>query len=173
MSDPRYPIGRFHDSGDRSSERRATLIRDLQNLPADLRAAVSGMSDSQLDTPYRDGGWTVRQVIHHLGDANVNAYLRMKFAVADDRPTILPYDEDVWAEFADAKGPVEPTLALLQALHLRWSLFLRSLDEAQWDRVFIHPQNGETPVAKSLELYVWHGRHHLAHVTELKKLKGW
>lgn len=164
MPDARYPIGTFADSGDRSPERRTELIRQIQNLPAELRAALSGKGDAELDKPYRPGGWTVRQVVHHLADANIHGYLRMKFAVTDDNPTIRPYDENAWVAQADAQGPIEPSLALLQALHMRWALWLRSLPAEAFAREFYHPDNGPTPLAKALELYAWHGRHHVAHV---------
>ena len=142
-------------------------------MRASVRAAVGGLSDSQLDTPYRDGGWSLRQVVHHVADSNINGYLRMKFAAAAEEPKILAYDEEVWAKFADATGPIEPSLALLHALHLRWVVFLRGLEEAAWERVFVHPQNGAQSLSNALELYAWHGQHHLAHVTETKKRLGW
>jgi uncharacterized damage-inducible protein DinB len=164
MPDVRYPIGAFADSKDRSPERRLELIRQIQNLPAELRAACAGLGDAQLDLPYREGGWTVRQVIHHLADASLHGYTRMKFGALEDSPTILPYDENAWVTTADAHGPIEPSLALLQALHMRWAMFLRALTPADFDRVFQHPACGATPLAAALELYAWHGRHHVAHV---------
>jgi len=164
MPDPRYPIGPFADSGDRSPERRLELIRQLQNLPAELRAALSGLGDADLDQPYRPGGWTVRQLVHHIADSHMHAYLRMKFAITMDEPTILPYDENKWVALADATGPIEPSLALLQALHMRWTIFLRSLPDSAFERRFLHPENGPTTLARSLEIYAWHGRHHVAHI---------
>jgi uncharacterized damage-inducible protein DinB len=164
MLDPRYPIGNFADSGERTPERRLELIRQIQNLPAEMRAALSGMGDAELDRPYREGGWTVRQLVHHVADSHMHAYLRMKFAMTLDEPTIMPYDENKWVEFGDCAGPIEPSLALLQALHMRWAMFLRSLPAEAFDRKFHHPDNGPTPLGKALELYAWHGRHHVAHV---------
>ena len=168
-NDPRYPIGKFADSGDRSAERRATLIRELQNAPSELRAAVSGLSDKRLDTPYREGGWTIRQLVHHVADSHMHAYLRMKYALALDQPTIMDYDENVWVKFGDANGPIEPSLALLHAMHLRWVLFLRSLPAEDFERKFIHPVNGARTVALALEIYAWHGKHHVAHVVNARR----
>ncbi|MBY0503912.1 MAG: bacillithiol transferase BstA [Bryobacteraceae bacterium] len=172
--DPRYPIGQFADSADRSPERRQALIRDLANLPAQLRAATNGLGDAQFDTPYREGGWTVRQVVHHLPDSHVNAYIRTRWALTEESPMIKAYDEVAWAELSDAKlGPIEPSLALLQALHLRWVQLWKSLPEEAYSRVFRHPESGENSLARQLELYSWHGKHHLAHITTLRQQKGW
>ena len=172
--DPRYPIGKFHDSQHRSAERRQSLIRDLANLPAQLRAAVTGLGDAQLDTPYREGGWTVRQVVHHVPDSHINAYIRTRWALTEESPVIKAYDEVGWAELSDAKlGPIEPSLALLQSLHLRWVMLWRALPEADFGRVFRHPQSGDNTLARQLELYSWHGKHHVAHITTLRQQKGW
>jgi uncharacterized damage-inducible protein DinB len=172
--DSRYPIGKFHDGKDRSPERRQLLIRDIANLPAQMRAAVTGLGDAQLDTPYREGGWTVRQVVHHVADSHVNAYIRTRWALTEDSPVIKAYDEVTWAELSDAKlGPIEPSLALLQALHLRWVSLLRALPEDAFTRVFIHPESGENTLGRQLELYAWHGQHHIAHITNLRQTQGW
>ena len=172
--DPRYPLGKFTDSQDRSPERRQTLLRDLANLPAQIRAAVTGLGDAQLDTPYREGGWTLRQVVHHVADSHVNAYIRTRWALTEDAPLIKAYDEVAWAELSDAQlGPIEPSLALLQALHLRWVSLLRALPEVAFSRTFRHPESGENSLARQLELYSWHGRHHVAHITGLRQFKGW
>lgn len=172
--DPRYPIGKFTDSQDRSPERRQTLIRNLANLPSQMRAATNGLGDVQLDAPYREGGWTLRQVVHHVSDSHLNAYIRTRWALTEDSPVIKAYDEVTWAELPDAKlGPIEPSLALLQALHLRWVSLWRALPEEAYSKVFIHPQSGENTLAKQLELYSWHGQHHVAHLTTLRQQKGW
>lgn len=168
-TDPRYPIGQFRDSGDRSPERRAAVFRELANQPADLRQAVAGLGDAALDTPYRDGGWTIRQVVHHVPDSHMHSYIRMKFALTEDRPLIKPYDEQAWALFEDARGPVEPSLALLQSLHLRWVHFLRSLPIEAFEKVFVHPVLGDVPLARAVELYAWHGRHHITHITAARE----
>jgi len=174
VMDPRYPIGPFLDRQERSPERRQTLIRELANLPAQIRAAITGLGDAQLDTPYREGGWTVRQVVHHLPDSHMNAYIRTRWALTEESPMIKAYDEVAWAELADAKlGPIEPSLALLQALHLRWVSLWKSLPEEAFARVFRHPESGENTLARQLELYAWHGKHHLAHITTLRQQKGW
>lgn len=174
MTDPRYPIGKFNYSGDTSEATRAKLIAEIAAAPAAMRQAVSGLTEQQLDTPYRDGGWTLRQVVHHVADSHIHAYARQKFTVNEDNPTIKPYDEAVWADFADAKtGPVELSLGLLDALHTRWALFLKSLPAEAFARKFQHPETGEHTLGKAMEMYVWHGKHHIAHVTELRKAKGW
>jgi uncharacterized damage-inducible protein DinB len=168
--DPRYPIGKFVFD----QPHRAEWISDIESLPARLRAALAGLGDAQLDTPYREGGWTVRQLVHHVADSHINAYLRLRFALTEDTPTIKPYFEERWAELADARSlPVEVSLDLLTALHLRWATLLHSLTEEQWARAFDHPDNGRTPLDKALGLYAWHGRHHTAHVTELRRVQGW
>ena len=174
MNDPRYPIGKFADSLVRTLERRQNLVRDIANLPAQMRAAVTGLGDAQLDTPYRETGWTVRQVVHHVADSHVNAYIRTRWALTEDNPLIKAYDDGAWAELADAKlGPIEPSLAMLQALHLRWVSLWRALPEDAFSRTFRHPESGENTLAKQLELYSWHGQHHVAHITTLRHQKGW
>lgn len=168
--DPRYPIGTFAYVQPNRSE----WISQIESLPAELKAAADGLTDEQLDTPYRDGGWTVRQVIHHVADSHINAYLRVRFALTEETPTIKPYDEVQWAELTDAKTlPVSISLSLLEALHHRWATLLHSLSDEQWGRAFLHPDNGITPLDKALGLYAWHGRHHTAHVTHLRAAKGW
>lgn len=169
-----YPIGRFHWDNDSSAIARKHRIERIAALPAELRAAVTGLSDGQLDTPYRPGGWTLRQVAHHLGDSHMNSYCRFKFAVTEDAPSIKVYDEQRWAETTDAKsGPVSPTLTLLEGLHHRWVAFLRSLDDNQWSRVFVHPEMGETSLDKALALYAWHSAHHLRHITMTREREDW
>jgi hypothetical protein len=139
-----------------------------------LRAAVNGLSPVQLDTPYREGGWTVRQVVHHVPDSHLNAYIRLRLALTEELPTIQPYDENQWANLPDAKSaPVETSLVLLEAIHDRWVRLLRALTADQYGRVFVHPEHGPRTVDWLLFLYAWHGRHHIAHITELRKLKSW
>src|SRR5208337_4366508 len=167
MSDPRYPIGKFSYDGPPSEQQRKKLIDDIEQAPAALRAAVRGLSPQQIETPYRDGGWTVRQVAHHVPDSHMNAYIRFKLALTEDEPTIKPYMEDRWANLADSRStPLEVSLALLDALHERWVRLLRSLQPADWKRAFRHPELGVMPLEKALAMYAWHGRHHVAHIME-------
>jgi hypothetical protein len=175
MTDPRYPVGTFvPPAAPLSPEQREVLIREIEDAPAKLRAAVGGLSEAQLDTPYREGGWTVRQVVHHVPDSHVNSYVRFRLAVTEDEPTIRPYMEDRWAELPDARtAPVELSLTLLETLHRRWTILLRSFDEAQWRRTFRHPDLGTVSLERNLALYAWHGRHHVAHVTSLRGRMGW
>lgn len=174
MTDPRYPIGKFHFEGAPTPNQRTKLIAEIEQAPIALRGAVEDLSPEQLDTPYRDGGWTVRQVVHHVPDSHMNAYVRWKLALTEDEPTIKPYAEDRWAQLADTQStPVEVSLALLESLHTRWVQLLRSLQPADWKRNFRHPELGLVSLEKSLAIYAWHGKHHLAHVTELKKRMGW
>jgi uncharacterized damage-inducible protein DinB len=174
VSDLAYPIGKFAWDGAGSAADRARRIEEIAAAPAALRRAVRGLSDAQLDTPYRPGGWSVRQVAHHVPDSHVNAYVRFKLAVTEDTPTIKPYDEAAWALLADVKTvPVTTSLALLDALHERWVALLSSLDEAAWKRTFLHPELGVVPLEKNLALYAWHGKHHVAHVTALRDRMGW
>jgi hypothetical protein len=174
VSDLSYPIGKFRWEGPDTAADRAQRIDEIAAAPAALRKAVAGLDDAQLDTPYRPGGWTVRQVAHHVPDSHVNAYVRFKLAVTEDAPTIKPYDEAAWAELADVKTvPVATSLALLEALHERWAAFLRSLGEAEWARTFRHPELGVVPLGKNVALYAWHGRHHVAHVTSLRARMSW
>lgn len=174
MTDPRYPIGKFHYDGPPGEQQKQQFLDDIASTPANLRAAVQGLSAAQLDTPYRDGGWTVRQVVHHLPDSHLNSYVRFKLVLTEDEPTIKPYAEDRWAELADtAATPVEVSLTMLDALHDRWVRLLRSLNADDWKRTFRHPDLGAMTLEKNLALYAWHGRHHVAHITELRKRMGW
>lgn len=174
MTDPRYPIGKFAYTGPLTADQKKQCFDDIEQTPTRFRAAVRGLSDSQLDTPYRDGGWTIRQLAHHVPDSHMNAYVRFKLALTEDDPTIKPYMEDRWAELPESKkAPIEVSLALLDLLHQRWMLVLRNMSEADWKRSFRHPELGAVPLEKSLALYAWHGRHHTAHVTVLKDQKGW
>lgn len=174
MNDLRYPIGKFHFDGPLSEDQKQKALDDIARAPAKLRAAVEGLSDTQLDTPYRPGGWTVRQVVHHVPDSHLNSYVRFKLALTEEEPTIKPYAEDRWAELADSKAtPVEVSLILLDSLHDRWVRLLRSLEPEDWRRTFRHPELGAITLEKNLALYAWHGRHHVAHITELRKRMTW
>ena len=162
----RYPVGRFERLKaplDRAA--REGHIETIARTPATFQSLTSGRTDAELDTPYRPGGWTVRQVVHHVPDSHMNAYIRMKFAVTEDAPAIKPYAEEKWAELPEAKrGPAEMSLALLDALHRRWVMFLRNLDDADFARVYVHPELGRVPVDEAIALYAWHCRHHGAHI---------
>jgi len=174
MTDPRYPIGKFHFEGLPSEYQRKALINDIEQAPAALRAAVKDLSPQQLDTPYREGGWTVRQVVHHVPDSHMNAYMRYKLALTEDEPTIKPYAEDRWAELADTKStPIEVSLVLLESLHERWVQLLGSIGPDDWKRTFRHPELGVVALEKNVALYAWHGKHHVAHISELRKRMGW
>ncbi len=174
MNDLRYPIGKFRYDGAPNDEEKQSLLEEIAHTPKKLRAAVQGLSESKLDTEYRPGGWTVRQVIHHVPDSHLNAYVRFKLALTEDDPTIKPYAEDRWAELADTKAtPVEVSLALLDSLHDRWVRLLRSLTEEEWKRTFRHPDLGPMTLEKTLALYAWHGKHHVAHITDLRKRMSW
>ena len=173
MSDPRYPIGEFVAPGSLEPDERNDAIEQIALVPSALREAVTGLSPEQLDTPYRSGGWTVRQVVHHLPDSHLNAYTRFKLTLTEDLPTIRPYEEKLWAELPDARGPVEPSLQLMDALHARWVYLLESVDDEAWQRRLQHPEVGELGLDDLLALYAWHGRHHVAHITTLREQKGW
>lgn len=174
MDDLRFPVGKFKYDGPPDEQQKRTFLDEIARTPANLRAAVKGLSQAQIDTPYRPGGWTVRQVIHHLPDSHLNSYVRFKLALTEDDPTIKPYAEDRWAELADTKStPVEVSLTLLDSLHDRWVRLLRSMTPEEWKRTFRHPDLGSMPLEKTLGLYAWHGRHHVAHITELRKRMAW
>lgn len=174
MENLKYPVGRFTPETPMTPERRKALIDEIGELPERLRGAVSGLSDRQLDTPYRPGGWTVRQVVHHVADSHINAYVRFKLAVTEKEPTIKPYEEKLWAELPEAKNaPPDLSLVLLETLHRRWAVFLRQLAAADFERTIHHPVNGMMNLDVLLGLYAWHGRHHVAHITELKKRERW
>lgn len=172
-ADPRYPVGRFSIPDEVTPEQRAAWIDAVARTPERFRAAVRGLRDEQLDTPYRDGGWTVRQLAHHVPDSHLNAYTRFKLGLTEDNPTIKTYDEARWAELADAREPIEVSLALLEAVHTRWDVVLRSLPDEAWARTIQHPEWGTVRLDALLGLYDWHGRHHTAHVTRLRERMGW
>lgn len=172
--DLRYPIGEFKYEGPLTDDQRAAFIGELEETPARMRVAVAGLNDEQLDTPYRPGGWTVRQVVHHVPESHLNSYVRFKLAITEDEPTIKPYFEDRWAELDDARqAPIALSLDLLEALHGRWVWFLRSLKQADFQRTFRHPDLGIVSVDKNIALYAWHGQHHVAHITSLRARMGW
>ena len=172
--DLRYPIGRFKTHAAISSGERADAIATLAELPEQLRNATDGLSAAQLSTPYREGGWTVRQVVHHVPDSHMNSFIRCKLALTEEEPTIKPYDEDSWARLGDVRNTaVEVSLSLLESLHQRWVVLLRSLRDEDWSRNFRHPELGLMSLEKNLALYAWHGRHHVAHITALRERRGW
>jgi uncharacterized damage-inducible protein DinB len=172
--DPRYPAGKFENPQQVTPALRKAAIEEIAAAPSKVRAAVQGLTDVQLDTPYREGGWTVRQVVHHLADSHMNAYIRWRLALTETEPTIKPYEEAEWAKLEDAvHAPVEVSLQLLDPLHERWVRMLRSVKPEEFARTFRHPEHGVRTLDWMLFLYAWHGRHHTAHITELKKQKGW
>lgn len=174
MPDLRYPIGPFQFDGDTSTRARQERISEIARVPESLGAAVGGLSTQQLDTPYRPGGWTVRQLVHHVPDSHLNAYTRFKLALTEDNPTIRPYNEARWAELNDTRDtPIPVSLLLLSALHERWVTLLKSLDEGAWHRPLRHPDSGQLDLDQMLAQYAWHGAHHVAHVTALRARENW
>lgn len=176
MSDLSYPIGKFSSlTGQITAEQLAGWITEIAELPAKFRSAVHGLTEAQFDTTYRPGGWTVRQVVHHVPDSHLNAYVRFKLALTEENPTIKPYDEALWAELPDTKGTqVGVSLVMLEALHRRWVNLLRSLSEEQWGRTYFHPEQKKSlRLDGVLAMYAWHGKHHTAHITALRDRMGW
>ena len=175
MHDPRYPIGPFERPDILSADERRARIEEIAAAPARLRAAVRGLDDAQLDTPYREGGWTLRQVAHHVPESHMNGYIRFKLALTEDAPLVKPYDEAAWAKTPDVGlTPVETSLVLLESLHERWAILLRTLHDEQFRRTVSHPEHtGMLTVDSLLALYAWHGRHHVAHITSLREQRGW
>ncbi|HTU34118.1 MAG TPA: bacillithiol transferase BstA [Candidatus Acidoferrum sp.] len=172
-TDLRYPVGKFQRAENLSDTQRASLICAVAEAPAKLRQAVAGLTEQQLDTPYRPGGWTVRQVVHHLPDSHMNSFIRFKLGLTENEPTIKTYDEASWAKLADAKAAIEPSLVLFESLHTRWLALLNSLSPADWKRTVRHPEMGPMTLDSLLQLYAWHGRHHVAHITSLRERNGW
>ncbi len=174
-SDLRYPIGRYvPDSGGLASDDRLDAMQAIAELPRRLSSAFAGLDADQIETPYREGGWTLHQLAHHVADSHMNAYVRLHLAVTEDWPTIKPYHEAVWAELPYMRSvPVEVSLSLLAPLHARWVALLESLDETSWQRGYVHLENGRTTVESMTDLYSWHGRHHTAHVLGLRSRLGW
>jgi hypothetical protein len=174
MTDPRFPIGPFQTPGQITEALRNEFIEHLALAPGLLAQAVRGLSGDQLDTPYRDGGWTVRQVVHHLADSHINGYARLRHALTEDAPTVKVYDEKLWAELPDAKvGNIDMSLNLFAGLHERLVCLLRSLKPEQFARKLLHPQRGELSIDSFVALYAWHSRHHVGHITMLRAAKGW
>jgi uncharacterized damage-inducible protein DinB len=173
--DHRYPVGRFDRRDTLTNDERRGMIDQIAATPARLREAIAGLDDTHLDTPYRDGGWTVRQVVHHLPDSHMNAFIRLKLALTEDEPTVRPYDESRWAELPDAREtPIEISLSLLESLHARWTGLMHSLRDADFARTMKHPEhNGGMTIDTLLAMYAWHGRHHVAHITALRERSGW
>jgi len=172
-ADLRYPIGKFEDLAPVTVDDRIRWIEQIESLPEQMRDAVEGLGDAQLDTPYRPGGWTIRQVVHHVPDSHLNSYVRFKWALTEDEPVIKAYDEVGWANLADYGAPVGPSLNFLAALHAKWVTLLRSMTDEQWARRFVHPVSGPMALAQAVGSYAWHGRHHLAHITSTVEREGW
>lgn len=169
-----YPVGKFKYEAPLSYAQREHLIGEMAEAPARLRAAVKGMSEAQLDTPYREGGWTARQVVHHLADSHMNAYIRVRLALTEEQPLIKPYDQALWAELIDARtAPIEPSLEIFDALHQRFVILLKSLEAADFERTLNHPEHGLMTLDRNLAMYAWHARHHVAHITSLGERMGW
>jgi DinB superfamily len=174
MQDLRYPIGPLVYRESLSPEERRTAIAAIAATPERLRAAVAGLSDPQLDTRYRPGGWTVRQVVHHLPDSHMNGYTRFKLALTEEEPTVRPLLEGSWGELPDGRtAPVELSLGLLERLHERWVLVLDAISPEQWKRTYVHPESGTHTLDGLLSVYSWHGPHHVAHITSLRQREGW
>lgn len=174
VTDLRYPVGKLNYDNDITPGKRTAWIRQIAEAPAALRAAVQGLSEAQLDTPYRTEGWTVRQVVHHVPDSHMNAYVRFKWTLTEENPTIKPYDEGAWATLADTRlTPVDVSLDLLDAVHRRWVVLLESLKDEEFARPLTHPEYGAMTLDRLLQMYAWHGRHHVAHVTTLRRREGW
>ena len=169
----RYPIGEFEFDGKITRNEIEEWIKQIEDLPELLAVAVSNLNDQQMDTAYRLGGWTVRQVVHHLADSHMNAYIRFKLAITEETPVIKPYNEGDWAELPDYELPVETSISLLKALHIRWVKLLKSLTLTDLEKTFVHPDSGEISIGKNIGIYAWHGQHHLAHITYLSIRKGW
>jgi len=173
-SDLAYPIGKFSPPSEYTPELRASWIDTIASIPIRFRGSVAGLTDEQLDTPYRPGGWTVRQVVHHVPDSHMNAYVRFKLALTEDVPTIKPYDEAAWATLEDSRTtPIETSLTLLTLIHDRWLRIIRSLDDSGLQRRYRHPDTGNHSLEYMLAHYAWHGLHHTAHVTALRERMGW
>jgi hypothetical protein len=168
-----YPVGRFDRTATWTPESRRAAIEDIAALPVNIRAAVAALDEAQLDTPYRPGGWTVRQLVHHIADSHMNGYMRLKLALTEETPTIKPYEQDAWAMLPDSRLPIAVSLSILDLVHERWSVLWRAMTDAQFQRTFRHPELGVLTVETHLHLYAWHSRHHVAHITGLRQRQGW
>jgi uncharacterized damage-inducible protein DinB len=175
LNDLRYPVGKFSVEGEITPERREEWITEIGEAPARVRAAVHGLTEAQFDTAYREGGWTVRQVVHHIPDSHLNAYVRFKLALTEDNPTIKPYEEARWAELPDTRNTaIGVSLMMLDALHRRWVILMRGMGEDDWIRTYFHPEQQKSlRLDGILAMYAWHGRHHVAHITSLRERMGW
>ena len=174
MDDLRYPVGKLTYDNDITPGKRTAWIRQIAETPAAMRSALLGLTDTQLDTPYRPGGWSLRQVAHHVPDSHMNAFIRFKLALTEDNPTIKPYNEAEWAKLADVKlTPIETSLVMLDAVHRRWVVLLEALRPEDFARPLTHPENGPMTIDKLLQMYAWHGRHHVAHITSLRGREHW
>ena len=171
MSDPRYPIGKFSFEAFRDSSARAAAISEIRDLPKELRTAVAKRSESEIDAPYREGGWTIRQLVHHVADSHMNAFIRFRLALTEDKPTIKPYAEAEWAKLPDSDLPLEVSLSILDNLHHRWTVMLELSPDEVFARELIHPVSGPMPLDRLLQLYCWHGKHHVAHVLHAPQAK--
>jgi len=172
--DLRYPTGKWTKVANPDAAARAAMIARIADAPAALRAAVAGLDDTQLDTPYRPGGWSTRQIVHHIADSHLNAFVRFKLGATEDNPTIRPYDEKAWATTADVAGaPIDLSLSVIDGLHARWTRLLESFDEGAFGRMIVHPENGPMSLGDLLQLYAWHGRHHTTQVMQLRERMGW
>ncbi|MCY7344680.1 MAG: bacillithiol transferase BstA [Pyrinomonadaceae bacterium] len=169
----KYPIGKFDKNIELTPELKQQFINDIAVLPEKLHEAVKDLSDERLDTPYRPEGWTVRQTVHHVADSHLNSMVRFKLALTEDAPTIRPYYEDRWAELKDSFLPIESSIKIIEGLHHRWATVLNTMSEADFQRKLVHPETGEWTLEKMLALYVWHGKHHTAHITSLRERNGW
>ena len=171
--DLRFPVGKF-DKSTAGPERRTEFIQTIADLPTKIAAAVNGLNEQQLDTPYRPDGWTVRQTVHHVADSHINSYVRFKLALTESEPpTIVPYYEDRWAELADSKLPIEVSLAIIDGVHQRWATLLDSMTDTDFNKIFKHPETGDWTLESALAMYAWHSRHHAAHITRLREREGW
>jgi hypothetical protein len=174
MEDIRYPIGKFSAQENYTEEEIQRYIQQIENFPSKLETAIQNLNDEQLDTPYREGGWTVRQVVHHLADSHMHAYIRTKWTLTENEPVIKAYLEKLWAESSETKSPPSLSISLLKALHAKWTILLRSILPSDRKRFFIHPETKKQITLNTLMgMYAWHGEHHLAHITNLIKLKNW
>jgi hypothetical protein len=170
----KYPVGKFKNPAEFSDALIREWIQIIEQMPEKLRKETEQLVDAQLDTPYREGGWTVRQVVHHLADSHLNSFMRFKLSLTEDTPTIKPYKQDAWAELADVKAPANVSVDLLDALHRRWVILMRSMSETDWKKKFHHPESNKNFELRSIAaLYAWHCNHHLAHITSLKERNGW
>ena len=168
-----FPIGPFDKTATWTADSRRAAIEDIAALPANIRQAVAGLSEEQLDTPYRPGGWTVRQLVHHVADSHMNGYIRLKLGLTEHNPTIKPYEQAEWAKLPDSRLPVAISLSILENVHARWSVLWRATTDAQFERRIMHPELGPLTLETHLHLYAWHSRHHVAHITGLRARENW